>query len=164
MDSGSRSDGQRRTIEDLLALDLSDQRRRTEPPAPPCPHGMRSAKSCVECMEEVGLGSASRRATKPVRRWQDELPKATVAMLVDFADDIVRAGQNTADSAKDYRGYVAQALVLLAERTAWVDLDTNVKSGCRSFIRWAGTARPSDPARRAALEAARDAFASAGAR
>ncbi len=85
-------------------------------------------------------------------------------MLVDFGDDIVRSGHNSVDSAKDYRGYVDQALVLLEEGTAWADLDSNVKSGCRSFMRWAKTARPGSPARQAGLDTARQAFAAAGAR
>ena len=93
-------------------------------------------------MNEVGLGAPPRKAVGPVRRWQDELPEATVALLAGFGNDIVRSGQNSEDSANDYRGYVAQALVLLGEGTAWPDLDSNVKSGCRSFMRWAKAARP----------------------
>lgn len=135
-----------------------------EPEAPPCPHGMGSAKSCVECMNEVGLGATPRRSVGNARRWQDELPEATVALLAEFGRDIVRLGQNTPDSANDYRGYVAQALVLLTEGTAWADLDTNVRSGSRSFMRWAEGARPATSAGQAALDSARHVFATAGAR
>jgi len=125
---------------------------------------MGTAKACIECMNEVGLGAAARKATGPIRRWQDELPEATVGLLADFGNDIVRLGQNTRDSADDYRGYVAQALVLLAEGIAWADLDTNVRSGGRSFMRWAEGARSATAAGQAALDSARHVFATAGAR
>ncbi len=166
MATGPTPDGQRSKIDEFLAsVDLSDRRLMPlEPLAPPCPHGMGTAKACVECMNEVGLGARPRKTGGPVRRWQDELPEATVAMLADFGADIVRTGQNTVDSANDYRAYAAQALVRLAEGTAWADLDTNVKSGCRSFMRWAQTARPRSPARQAALDTARRVFETANAR
>lgn len=116
-------------------------------------------------MNEVGLGSAQPRTGRgAVWRWQDELPEATITLLIEYNDAIVRARQNTVDSAKDYRGYVAQALVLLRAGTRWVDLDTNVKSGCRSFLRWASTAHPQRPALQAALNDALGTLKDAGAR
>lgn len=125
---------------------------------------MGTAKACIDCMNEVGLGAQPRRAGGAARRWQEELPEATVALLATFGQDIVRTGQNTVDSAKDYRVYVAQGLVLLAEGTPWTDLDTSVRSGCRSFLRWAKTARPDTGAGRAALETALGALERANAR
>lgn len=165
MSDGSEPDKVPSSIREFLAkVDLTDGRVRREPEPPPCPHGMGSAKSCVECMNEVGLGAAPRRTTGAARRWQDELDEATVALLVEFGKDIVRSGQNTPDSANDYRGYVAQALVLLTEGTAWADLDTNVRSGSRSFMRWAEGAHPATAAAQAALASAREVFARAEAR
>lgn len=166
MGTGPTPEEGRSTIDELLAaVDLTDRRlARPAPPAPACPHGMGNARSCVDCMNEVGLGAPPRKFVGPVRRWQDELPEATVALLVGFGNDIVRSGQNSADSANDYRGYVAQALVLLGEGTAWPDLDSNVKSGCRSFMRWAKAARPGTPAQQTALDTALQVLAAAGAR
>lgn len=114
---------------------------------------MGSAKACVECMNEVGLGAVPRATRTQGRRWQDELPDATRAMLTDFGAHLVRTGQNTEDSADDYRGYVAQAVIRLGERASWDDLSSDVKAGCRAFIRWAPHARLTSIARQSACEA-----------
>lgn len=76
----------------------------------------------------------------------ESLEPETREVLEDFEKWLTETDGKSESTAKAYKGYVAQAIVALADSKTWDELSTDVRSGVRAFVRYQGATSEADQA------------------